>query len=152
MNKNPDSQTQAPPLSTLDLKDMSDSRILEMIGRAAGDPVVANTLLRLQKQAYERLTEAVQRMLAKLNEIEPAQEKLPAEPASVAALASAARQREAAGKQKREFAESLVIGALINRDNPDWDIFDEAATPAPAGNGFLALLQMKPPAPADTSA
>jgi hypothetical protein len=96
------------------------------------------------------VADTVQRTLAKLNGIGAAQEKkAPTGPISVLALAGAARQREAAGKKKREFAEYLVIGALMNRDNPDWDIFDPAAAAPPAQpNGMLALLKMKPPAPA----
>lgn len=144
------SRPPASPASALRLEDMSDGQILEMIERAASDPFIANALLHLQKQAYESMAESVQRMLAELNEIAAsAQEQMPAGPMSVVALASAARQREADGKQKREFAEFLVIGALINRDNPDWDIFDDTATTPPARSGLLALLQMKPLAPPD---
>lgn len=143
------SRTPASSASTLSFEDMSDGQILEMIGRAGSDPFIANTLLHLQKQAYEKLEEGIQLMLAKLNEIEPVQNKMPNGVMSPVALASAARQRETAGKQRREFAELLMIGALINKDNPDWNIFDEAETTPSADNGLLALLQMQPPAPAN---
>jgi hypothetical protein len=147
------SQASASLASTLSLENLSSEQVRKMIEHAAIDPGTADLLRELQELAYESLEKSVQHMITELNEIEgPAQEKMPAGPISMVALASAARQREAAGKQKREFAEFLVIGALINRDNPDWDIFDEAATPSPAGNGLLALLQMKLPAPADTPA
>lgn len=142
------SRTPESPASALRLEDMSDSQILGMIERAASDPFIANTLLHLQKQAYESMAKSVQSVLAELNEISPTQETMSAGPTSVAALASAARQREAASRQKREFAELLVIGALRNRDNPDWDIFDETESSPPAENGLLALLQMKLPAAA----
>lgn len=138
--------------SALRLDDLSDSQILAMIEKAATDPFTAKTLLALRKQAAEKMSDTVQRTLAKLNGIGAAQEKkAPPGPTSVRALAGAARQREAAGKQKREFAEYLVIGALMNRDNPDWDIFEPgAATPPSQPNGMLALLKMPPSEPAST--
>lgn len=146
--------TTTAPDAALRLDDMSDSQILAMIERAAKDPFTARALLHLQKQAAERMAEAVQQMTSKLSGISAAQEKkAPRGPISVVALASAARQREAAGKQKREFAEYLVIGALMNRDNPDWNIFDASAAPPTAPqSGFLQLLQMKAPAPAPAAA
>lgn len=140
--------TPALPAGGLRLEDLSDSQILAMIKRAPNDPFVAKELLHLQYQACERMTASVQKMLAKLNEFSPAQGKMSSGQNSVVALASAARQREAAGNQKREFATSLLIGALLNRDNPSWNIFDEAAAPPPqTPNGLLALLQMKLPVP-----
>lgn len=145
-------RTAASPAGTLRLEDMNDRQILDMIGRAAKDPFVAKEVLHLQKQAYEAMAASVQHMLAKLNGIVPAQGKTAAGPISVLALAGAARQRETAGRKKREFAESLVIGALINRNNPDWDIFDTVATPQDDNNGLLALIKMKPPAPENASA
>lgn len=140
----------ATPSGALRLEDLSDSQILAMIDQAATDPFTAKTLLALRKQAAEKMADTVQRTLAKLNGIGAVQEKkAPPGPISVLALAGAARQREAAGKKKREFAEYLVIGALMNRDNPDWDIFDPSTpTPPAQPNGMLALLKMKPPAPA----
>jgi hypothetical protein len=142
------------PASGSHLEDLSDSQIIDMIKRAPGDPFLTKELLHLQKQACERMSDSVQKMLAKLNEVCKEQEKASNGPISVIGLASAARQREAAGKQKREFAASLVIGALVNRDNPNWNIFDETAAPPQTANGLLALLQLKlsepAPAPAPT--
>ncbi len=137
------------PATGVRLEDLSDRQILDMIKRAPQDPYIAKELLHLQKQAGDRMADSVQKMVAKLSEICPEQAMVSNGPVSVVALASAARQREAAGKQKREFAASLVIGAMINRDNPEWNIFDNASAPPPAANGLLALLQMKPPVPAD---
>jgi hypothetical protein len=146
--------TPAMPDGAVRLDDLSDSQILALIERAGSDPIAAKSVQYLQKEVCERMTDAVQKMLAKLNGLTAAQEKKhPAGPMSVAALASAARQREAAGKQKKEFAELLVIGALMNRDNPDWNLFDTAAAPAPAPqSGVLALLKLKAPAPAKPAA
>lgn len=152
MSQNP--VTPSPPDGALRLDDMSDSQILALIARAENDPFAAKSVEYLQKQACERMSETVQQMLTKLNGIGAAQEKkAPAGPISVVALASAARQREAAGKQKKEFAEYLVIGALMNRDNPDWNIFDAEAKPVPPPqSGVLALLKLKSPAPAKAPA
>lgn len=145
-----DAAKPAAPAGALRLEDLSDSQILAMIEQAATDPFTAKVLLALRKQAAVKMADTVQRTLAKLNGIGAAQERsAPPRPISVLALAAAARQREAAGKKKREFAEYLVIGALTNRDNPDWDIFDPATPAAPAQpNGMLALLKMTAAAPA----
>ncbi|MTV41746.1 hypothetical protein [Duganella radicis] len=139
----------AAPAGALRLEDMSDAQLHEMVARAATDPFTARAAQQLQKQAFERMSESVQRMLAELNSIDKKQGKLTGGPVSVLALAGAARQREAAGKQKREFAEYLVIGAMVNRDNPDWNIFDESTAAAtPAASGLMALLRMRLSAPA----
>jgi hypothetical protein len=130
------------------LEDLNDRQILDMIKRAPEDALIAKELLHLQKQASERMAHSIQKMVAKLAEVCPEQAKMSGGPMSVVALASAARQREAAGKQKREFAASLVIGAMVNRNNPDWNIFDGGGNPPQDENGFLALLQMKLPAAA----
>lgn len=152
MSQNP--AIPSPPDGALRLDDMSDSQILALIARAETDPIAAKSVQYLQKQACERMADAVQQMLAKLNGIGAARDKkAPAGPISVVALASAARQREAAGKQKKQFAEYLVIGALMNRDNPDWDIFDAGAkTVPPPDSGVLALLKLKSPAPGQAPA
>jgi hypothetical protein len=139
----------ASPDSALRLDDLDDSQILDLIARAGSDPLSARNLLHLQKQACARMAASIQLVLGELNDLDKAPAKKTAGPVSVLALAGAARQREAAGKQKRAFAEFLVIGALKNGDNPGWNVFDPAsAAPAPAPNGLLALMQMKLPAPA----
>ncbi|HVK96024.1 MAG TPA: hypothetical protein VM571_15010 [Noviherbaspirillum sp.] len=134
--------------STAVLADLTDDQILSMIERGATDPFVAKELLHLQKQAFDHMSKATQKVLDGLTALEPASAKAWNTPTSVVALASAAREREATGKQKREVAESLVIGAMMNRDNPDWDLLDENATiPASAArNGVLALIKMPMPA------
>lgn len=137
------------PESALRLDDMDDDQIVDLIARAGTDPLSARTLLHLQKQACERMAASIQKVLGELNDLDKAPAKMTSGPVSVLALAGAARQREAAGKEKREFAEFLVIGALFNRDNPDWNVFDAAtAAPNPAPSGLMALLQMKRPDPA----
>jgi len=129
------------------LADMSDEQILQMIARAQTDPFAANEVMHLQKQAFDSINKAIQAMIGTLAEIDPAAPMQNVQ-MSVAALASAGREREAAARQKREFAQNLIIGALLNQDNPDWDIFDESAQPPATAdrNGILALLQMAPPA------
>lgn len=132
------------------LASMSDEQILAMIEKAATDPFVANEVMHLQKIAFESVNKAIQGMLGQLATLEPPGQKMDTTPMSVMALASAARQRESNGKQKREFAQNLIIGALLNKDNPNWNIFDQADLPPDAKNrnGILALLQMAPPMPA----
>lgn len=128
------------------LVDMSDADIIKLIERAQTDPFALQEVMHLQKQAFECVGKAVQGMIGTLTELEPESEKLAAGPVSVVKLASAARQREANGKSKRELAESLIIDAMTNRDNPDWNIFDPSTTKSDQPNGILALLKMNPPA------
>ena len=131
------------------LTELSDSQILDMIARAKSDPFVANEVMHLQKQAFDCISKAIQGMIGTLGELLPATQQMENQQISVVALASAAREREAVSRQKRKFAEDLIIGALLNRDNPNWNIFDDTPLPpdAKSRNGILALLQMPPPAP-----
>lgn len=146
---NQSTRTTTPPHNALRLEDMDDRQIFDLIARAGSDPFAAKALLHLQKQACERMAGSIQNVLDELNNLDPAPAKMASGPVSVLALAGAARQREAAGKQKRAFAEFLVIGALKNGDNPGWNVFDPATSAqSPAPSGLLALVQMKAPAPA----
>lgn len=129
------------------LAELSDSQILDMIARAKTDPFVANEVMHLQKQAFDCISKAVQGMVGTLGELLPATQQMQNQQVSVIALASAARERESASRQKREFAENLIIGALLNRNNPNWNVFDDTPLPSDAKskNGILALLQMASP-------
>jgi hypothetical protein len=51
-----------------------------------------------------------------------------------------ARNREAAAKERRELAQELVIGALVNLDNPGWNPLDPSTSKSASSSSFLALL------------
>lgn len=140
------------PAGGSDLASLSDEQILRLIELAAHDRYAAHEVLHLQKQAIESVGRAIQDMQQALSELEPHQD-VASGPVSVAALTSAARARESAGRQKRDLAQNLIIGALINKNNPDWSPLDQAEPPASARerNGVLALLQLPPPQTTEAS-
>lgn len=59
-----------------------------------------------------------------------------------AALARASRRVGNDTRERRELAHMLLVGALLNHDNPDWDPADAATDRANADDPFIALLQM----------
>jgi len=56
---------------------------------------------------------------------------------SIAALRSDAPGKKEA---RRELAQQIVIGALMNRENPDWDPTDPATHRPVKGDPLLAML------------
>ncbi|HEY4542586.1 MAG TPA: hypothetical protein VIG66_09475, partial [Noviherbaspirillum sp.] len=70
----------------------------------------------------------------------------PAGPMSFQDLKNYSRQKESAGKQRQEVAQAMVMGALLNRHNAEWDPMDPATDRASTENLICALLQAPPPA------
>lgn len=126
---------------------LSDQEALAILVRAQQDPFMAEALLKLQRESFEYLENIIRETSNLLPLPESASGSAPAPGAmnSVAALRGQSRQRESVGRQRRELAEALVIGALINQDNPDWDPFDPSTCREPGENLILALLQMQQP-------
>jgi hypothetical protein len=119
----------------------TDQELLALIARAKNDPIVAEKLASLGQQSIDALLKIVHEVTGMLSKIQPRTDNPASQSNSVAALASAARARAMAGKEKRELAEDLVIGALINHGNPDWNPLDPASSWEASNNALLALLQ-----------
>lgn len=116
----------------------------ETIFAMAGDPAAQRMLETLRAQAdatFSALVDQVVETLAKDAQWQPAAANRTA--STMTAFRSASYQAHAAGKDRRELAEALVIGSLINLDNPDWDPFDPATSVQTGQSALLALLQMR---------
>lgn len=61
-----------------------------------------------------------------------------------AALARASRRVSLDAKERREFASMLLIGALLNRENPDWNPADPCTDRANFDDPLVTLLRMDP--------
>ena len=71
----------------------------------------------------------------------PAPERRDDDEATLAALGGAARQRQEHARRLRALAEALVLGAVINQDNPGWDPFDPATSRQGTDSRLCALLR-----------
>lgn len=123
-----------------DLKTMSDADILRLIESAKEDPFAKLEVLRLQKIAMDQFESAVNSMAQCLTKME-----LPVQPnrsSSIVALQSEARARQANGKKKIDLARNIVLAAIINRNNPDWNVLstEEPAPGSKESSGWIALL------------
>lgn len=96
-----------------------------------------------QNDARRDFQQAVERIIAVLAEENPVK---PAASTSAtlggAALALASRRVGNDTRERRELAHMLLVGALLNHDNPDWDPADPSTDRANDDDPFIALLQM----------
>jgi len=65
----------------------------------------------------------------------------PAGGGGLAGLADAAEARREAARLRRELAMELVVGALLNEHNPDWDPRDPSTCRAASDGEVLQLLK-----------
>lgn len=104
---------------------MTAAQAKEIIDRASKDERMSAELdaLRLKccmfidnlmRDVNQDLAEKQKRMPALLKSPQQAQD-------SPASLRAASRDREAMARKRRELAEAMVLGALFNLDNPEWD-------------------------------
>ena len=63
----------------------------------------------------------------------------------VARLGDVSTRRKQAWQKAREAAEMLVIGALINKDNPAWDPTDPSSCAAEGEGVLLSLIRFEAP-------
>jgi len=116
-----------------------------MLNALAADPIAARTLDYLRTQTADKLaalTDQVFSMLAP--EEKPALSKsLPTGPTNIRTLMAASRNSELSAGIRRELAEGLVTGSVINLDNANWNPVDPASSTPDEKNLMCALLQMK---------
>jgi hypothetical protein len=127
-----------PPL----LAGVSNQDLLDLVAKAKADPVAANQALDLQKKVYDAFEKMVQGAFNIIDEDEIKPEKKGVKAVSVVMLTAEAKRRAENSKRKRELAQSVMIGAIMNMDNPDWDPLDPATHKKNDQNGLLALMQM----------
>lgn len=100
----------------------------------------------LQDQACDALSAIIDRTATLL--MQGATTAALAAPALVQAtrLGAESTRRRQAWTNAREAAEMLVIGALINKDNPGWDPHDPATSVEANDSEILRLLLLDPDA------
>ncbi|WP_051516956.1 hypothetical protein [Herbaspirillum sp. RV1423] len=108
----------------------------------AADPVGARALHTLQVRAGNRLQKIIEKVAAILIEQAMATHEPQARwPAGMRHFTSAGRRRERTAKECRALAEDLVMAALKNLDNPDWDPTLPDSRQPGSQNQLLMLLQ-----------
>ncbi len=120
---------------------MTHDEALQIIERARKDKFLAQDLEQLRDKCCLFVSDVmreVNQALAEKDKRTPA--LLRSKPSDAVSLRGAARERESAAKQRRELAEAMVIGALCNSDNPNWNPLDPA-THNSRGSLLLALLK-----------
>lgn len=128
-----------------DTEEISEAEMNALFARAAADPATARALRYLRTQGINAVRALMKDVEASLAALEPPR-AVTATGAGIRTLAGQARERETAARDRRELASELVLGALINIDNPDWDPLDPS-TSKTTGAAELALL-FPPAAPA----
>ncbi|EJL88984.1 hypothetical protein PMI16_02132 [Herbaspirillum sp. CF444] len=124
---------------------MTHDEALRIIEHARKDKFRARELEQLRDKCCLFISEVmneVNQALAEKEKRTPALLRSKPEPAdSAVSLRTEARQREQAAKERRELAEAMVIGALMNSDNPDWNPLDPSTSRNGTGSLLLALLK-----------
>jgi hypothetical protein len=111
-----------------DLVSSSDETLLAAIIADMGtDPKKAYAIKSMQTKLNEKLAAIVDKVAAMLGmeDVTNPPQKSRSQPGSVATMVAEARHRDQLIKQRRELAEGLVIGSLLNADNSTWDPMDE---------------------------
>ena len=89
-----------------------------IFARMAANPSMAEAAARLQNQMGDALAAIIDGMAANLPSELPSK-KSGAQ--SMREIATASRHAAQDAQERRELAEAIILGALLNRDNPDWD-------------------------------
>jgi len=121
---------------------MTHDEALEIIERARKDKFLAPELEQLRAKCCLFVSDVmreVNQALADKEKRTPA--LLRSKPSDAVSLRGAARERENAAKQRRELAEAMVIGALFNSDNPNWNPLEPNTHGSGSGSLLLALLK-----------
>jgi|SRR5450830_1318377 len=122
---------------------MSHDQAMEIIERASKDKYLSRDLDQMRDKCYAFVSEMMDEVTLALAEKEkriPALLKSRPEEVSAISLRASAQKREEAARKRRELAEAMVLGALFNMDNPDWDPRNPA-THNPSENFFITLLK-----------
>lgn len=122
----------------------------QTVAEMAADPATQNMIFSLQDEAGTMLSEIIDKTAAILMQdaerslnTAGAQQQSQQSPLLGTRLESTRRRQ--AWQKARELAEMLVIGALINKDNPDWNPADPSSCTTGGGQGaLLSLVRLEP--------
>jgi hypothetical protein len=125
---------------------MAEDNVASILATMTRDPIATRTIEDLMIRSADALAALVDQVVGTLAEADKKGKQPAAMPTSVQELASAAARRELAAKQRREYAQALVAGALLNYDNPDWNPVDPSTSRLASNNILVQLLQAGTPA------
>jgi hypothetical protein len=121
---------------------MTREQAQDIIERASKDSFLSQEIEQLREKCCLFIGEVMQEVnqaLADKEKRTPA--LLRSKTETAISLQAAGREREKLAKQRRELAEAMVIGALLNSDNPDWNPLDPSTGKSSGGSLLLALLK-----------
>lgn len=127
------------PLFPESAESKTDKLDLSMLARTAANPAMTEAVAWLQSQAGDALTAIIEQMAESL----PSNPPKTGKGQSMQEMVAASRHIARDAQQRRELAEDLVIGALLNRDNPDWDPRNPATHRPNLQSPLIQLLQTK---------
>lgn len=109
----------------------------------AADPATQDMIFALQDKASVTLSAIIDETAALL--LRDAERSLeqhgPQDGQPLHQLGATSKRRKQAWQKARELAEMLVIGALINKDNPAWDPADPSSCAAGGEGALLSLIR-----------
>jgi hypothetical protein len=114
----------------------------------AADPVKARALQALQIRACDHLSRLVDHVAQSLSAHHaslPQPDMAPVKPDTMSSFVLDARQREFAARARRKLAEEMVMAALRNLHNPNWNPADPQTGAIHNDGALLALVQMSQP-------
>lgn len=121
---------------------MTHEQALHIIERAQQDKYLARELDDLRDKCcvfVNQLMHEVGQDIARREKKIPA--LLRSTDETAVSLRGAAQRREQRARQRRELAEAMVVGALLNSDNPHWNPLDPSTHCADRGGLLMALLK-----------
>ena len=108
-----------------------------MIAKTAADPNMAAAMTWLQGQAYDALAAIIEKVAESLPIAPP---EADTKSKNFKQMATASRRNAFAAKERYELAEAIVIGTLLNHDNPDWNPMDPSTHQTGNQNALVQFL------------
>lgn len=111
-------------------------------GNADSNMPTLSQLCEQQRNARRDFQITLERVIDMLAEANPIKHKvLTSNTLGGAALARASRRVGLDTTERRQLAQMLLVGAMLNHDNPDWNPADASTDRANYDDPFIALLQ-----------
>jgi len=121
---------------------MTREQALEIIGRAQHDKYLARELDDLREKCCQFIGDLMREVG---QEIAAKERRVPVllrnREETAISLRGAAAHREQRARERRELAEAMVMGALFNSGNPDWNPLDPDTHESDGGGLLMALLK-----------
>lgn len=121
---------------------MTHEQAKDIIERAQQDKYLARELDELREKCCLFISDLMRQVGQDIAEKE---KKVPAllrgKEETAISLRNAANRREQRARQRRELAEAMVVGALLNSDNPRWNPLDPGTQQLGRGGLMMALLK-----------